>query len=75
MAHIGHPVLGDKLYGTGMISRAVHLSDAQKSALDALDRQALHAAALGFEHPKTGDKHYYEAPFPADLKHLLEAMA
>jgi len=75
MAHIGHPVLGDKLYGTGMISRAVHLSDPQKAALDALDRQALHAAALGFEHPKTGEKHYYEAPFPADLKRLLEAMA
>ncbi|MGB0479080.1 MAG: RluA family pseudouridine synthase, partial [Parvibaculales bacterium] len=36
MAHIGHPVLGDKLYGTGMKSRAVHLSEAQKTALDAL---------------------------------------
>ena len=75
MAHIGHPVLGDKLYGTGMKSRAVHLSEAQKAALDRLDRQALHAAALGFEHPKTGDKHYYEAPLPADLAALLEAMA
>jgi 23S rRNA pseudouridine1911/1915/1917 synthase len=75
MAHIGHPVLGDKLYGTGMKSRAVHLTEAQKAALDALDRQALHAAALGFEHPKTGENHYYEAPFPADLTALLEAMA
>jgi 23S rRNA pseudouridine1911/1915/1917 synthase len=37
-----------------MKSRAVHLSEAQKTALDALDRQALHAAALGFEHPQTG---------------------
>ena len=74
MAHIGHPVLGDKLYGTGMKSRAVHLSDSQKAALDALDRQVLHAAALGFEHPRTGEKHYYEAPFPADLNRLLEAM-
>jgi 23S rRNA pseudouridine1911/1915/1917 synthase len=75
MAHIGHPVLGDKLYGTGMKSRAVHLSEAQKTALDALDRQALHAAALGFEHPQTGEKHHYEAPFPKDLERLLEAMA
>ena len=75
MAHIGHPVLGDKLYGTGMKSRAVHLSEAQKTALDALDRQALHAAALGFEHPRTGDTHFYEAPLPADLATLLEAMA
>ena len=75
MAHIGHPVLGDKLYGTGMKSRAVHLSEAQKTALEALDRQALHAAALGFEHPRTGETHFYEAPLPDDLATLLEAMA
>ena len=75
MANIGHPVLGDKLYGTGMKSRAVHLSEAQKTALEALDRQALHAAALGFEHPRTGETHFYEAPLPDDLGTLLEAMA
>ena len=75
MAHIGHPVLGDKLYGTGMKSRAVHLTEAQKAALDALDRQALHAAALGFQHPRTGETHFYEAPLPQDLFNLLEAMA
>jgi len=74
MAHIGHPVLGDKLYGTGMKSRTVHLSAAQKAALDTLDRQALHAAALGFEHPKTGEKHFYEAPLPDDLQDLLTQM-
>ena len=74
MAHIGHPVLGDKLYGTGMKSRAVHLTEAQKTALDGLNRQALHAAALGFEHPKTGETHFYEAPLPHDLTTLLEAM-
>mgnify|MGYP002005946405 FL=1 len=75
MAHIGHPVLGDKLYGSGMKSRAVHLTEAQKAALDALDRQALHAAALGFEHPRTGETLFYEAPLPQDLCNLLEAMA
>ena len=74
MAHIGHPVLGDKLYGTGMKSRAMHLTEAQKTALEALDRQALHAAALGFEHPRTGETHFYEAPLPNDLTNLLEAM-
>jgi len=67
-------VLGDKLYGTGMKSRTVHLSAAQKAALDTLDRQALHAAALGFEHPKTGEKHFYEAPLPDDLQDLLTQM-
>jgi len=75
MAHIGHPVLGDKLYGAGMKNRAVHLTEAQKAALDALNRQALHAAELGFEHPRTGEAHFYEAPLPQDLFNLLEAMA
>ena len=74
MAHIGHPVLGDKLYGTGMKSRTVHLTEAQKTALDALDRQALHAAALGFEHPRTGEAHFYEAALPADLLQLMQSM-
>ncbi len=74
MAHIGHPVLGDKLYGAGMKSRAIHLNDAQKNALEALDRQALHAAALGFEHPLSGDAHYYEAALPDDLQRLTDSL-
>ena len=48
MAHIGHPVLGDPLYGAGMKSRASHL-DATRSRAEALARQALHAAVLGFD--------------------------
>jgi 23S rRNA pseudouridine1911/1915/1917 synthase len=72
MAHMSHPVLGDKLYGSGMKSRAIHLTEAQKTALTALDRQALHAAALGFEHPITGETHYYEAPLPDDLQQLVK---
>lgn len=74
MAHIGHPVLGDALYGPGMKSRTVHLEDAQSAALSALNRQALHAAALGFEHPISGETHFYEATLPADMQTLLERM-
>ena len=70
MAHIGHPVLGDALYGSGMKSRSVHLSEAAARALSALNRQALHAAALGFEHPLDGTTHFYEAALPTDLHHL-----
>ena len=75
MAHIGHPVLGDSLYGPGMKSRTVHLDEAQKSALETLDRQALHAAALGFEHPLSGEAHFYEAPLPADLQRLADTLS
>ena len=74
MAHIGHPVLGDALYGSGMKSRSVHLSDAAAAALTALDRQALHAAALGFEHPVDATPHFYEAPLPADLQKLADTL-
>ena len=74
MAHIGHPVLGDALYGPGMKSRTVHLDETQKTALLTLDRQALHAAALGFEHPLSGATHFYEAPMPADMAHLLSVL-
>lgn len=74
MAHIGHPVLGDALYGPGMKSRTVHLDDDQKKALEALNRQALHAAALGFEHPLSGEAHFYEAPLPDDLQKLADSL-
>ena len=55
MAHVGHPVLGDTLYGI-------------KST--GIDRQALHAFSLAFVHPGTRKKVYYEAPEPEDFKKL-----
>ena len=51
LAHIGHPLLGDPTYGAGFRSAAARLSAAAREALKALNRQALHAAILGFEHP------------------------
>jgi 23S rRNA pseudouridine1911/1915/1917 synthase len=74
MAHIGHPVLGDPLYGAGMKSRASHLNAPAQAALKALARQALHAAVLGFEHPATGARMDFEAPLPADMARLLATL-
>jgi 23S rRNA pseudouridine1911/1915/1917 synthase len=74
MAHIGHPVLSDALYGSGMKSRAKHLTDTQRTALDALQRQALHASALGFEHPESGQPMYFEADMPADMLAFADAL-
>lgn len=51
MVHLGHPLLGDKLYGSG----------------GAPGRQALHAASLAFTHPVTGAVVRLESPLPADL--------
>ncbi|HEX2137423.1 MAG TPA: RluA family pseudouridine synthase [Microvirga sp.] len=74
MAHIGHPLLGDELYGSGFKTKANRLSEAQRSALARLGRQALHAAVLGFEHPRTGEPLRFESPLPADLRDLLRAL-
>ena len=74
MAHIGHPLLGDRLYGSGFKTKANRLSALQQAALAALRRQALHAAVLGFEHPRTGRTLRFESPLPEDMRAVLTAL-
>jgi 23S rRNA pseudouridine1911/1915/1917 synthase len=74
MAHAGHPLLGDQVYGSGFRSSAMKLSAASKAALKTLNRQALHAATLGFDHPVSGKPMRFESPAPADIVTLLEAL-
>ena len=74
MAHLGHPLLGDGLYGAGFRTKANRLSVEQQAELAALGRQALHAAVLGFEHPRTGDPLRFESPLPPDMSRLLELL-
>ncbi len=54
LAHIGHPLMGDAVYGPHFKTKAVRLGPQSQAALAALDRQALHAYLLALEHPKTG---------------------
>ena len=70
MAHIGHPLLGDPVYATGFKTKANHLTEKARAALDGLGRQALHAAKLGFSHPVTGEELMFESPLPEDLSNL-----
>jgi 23S rRNA pseudouridine1911/1915/1917 synthase len=74
LAHIGHPVLGDPVYGSGFKSSACRLSEKAQAALASLDRQALHAAGLGFEHPVNGKRLSFESPLPPDFSTLLDAL-
>ncbi len=74
MAHIGHPLLGDGVYGSGFRTKAARLGDGARDALERLGRQALHAAVLGFEHPRTGETLRFESPLPGDMAALLEAL-
>ncbi len=68
MAHIGHPLVGDPVYGK---TRSAH-----KSILADMDfkRQALHAAELNFLHPITGGALTFLSPTPSDIQRLLDAL-
>ena len=74
MASIGHPLLGDSVYGSGFKTKAALLGDPARSALADLGRQALHASVLGFEHPITGELLRFEASPPKDFTKLLKAL-
>jgi 23S rRNA pseudouridine1911/1915/1917 synthase len=74
MAEFGHPLLGDAIYGAGFKTKAARLSPEAREALTALNRQALHAAVLGFEHPFTGESLRFESAPPPDLARLIEAL-
>jgi len=66
MKHIGHPLLGDKMYGTAV---STLLSERLRSVLD---RQALHAAMLSFVHPGTRERVQFAAPLPFDMQQAIE---
>ena len=59
LSHVGHPIVGDKLYGGKMIGK----------------RQFLHASFLEFIHPKTGKKITFESKLPADLQAILDKVS
>lgn len=74
MASIGYPLLGDHVYGAGFKSSARKLLSSAQQALTDLDRQALHAATLGFEHPVSGENLLFESPLPDDMVRLINAL-
>jgi 23S rRNA pseudouridine1911/1915/1917 synthase len=73
MQHLGHPLLGDPTYARGKIPRS-KLSPALAEALDGLERQALHARVLEFEHPASGEPVRVTSPLPADFRRALNAL-
>lgn len=68
MAHIGHPLVGDPVYGRAKKP----LSDTLKARNFA--RQALHAAHLGFIHPVTGNRIALDSDIPADMRELIDEL-
>lgn len=74
LSHTGLPVLGDPVYGSGFKSKAVRLSPKAQERLAVLNRQALHAAHLAFEHPRTGEIMSFDSDLPEDLRNLVDSL-
>jgi 23S rRNA pseudouridine1911/1915/1917 synthase len=60
MAHAGHPVLGDRQYG--------------RAGAALINRQALHASRLSFDHPSSGERLTFDAPLPEDITSAIERL-
>jgi 23S rRNA pseudouridine1911/1915/1917 synthase len=70
MAKLGHPLIGDPVYGKPTAARRGRLSPEARHAAEAFPRQALHAALLGFDHPRTGAHLRWESESPEDFQRL-----
>jgi 23S rRNA pseudouridine1911/1915/1917 synthase len=66
MSYIGHPMVGDKMYGGGPLYRSQLLGQPD-AASPLITRQALHAHTIRFSHPRTGKEMELSAPWPADF--------
>lgn len=73
MQHIQHPIVGDPMYSRSHIP-ARELSAESKHALLHFKRQALHAAELSLDHPRTQQPLHYQAPLPDDFAQLLQRL-
>ena len=74
-AAIGHPLLGDRVYGAGFKTKSVLLPPAAREALAALSRQALHAYLLAIEHPVSGKELVFRSDLPPELARLRQSLA
>ena len=74
LAAIGHPLLGDDVYGAGFKTKASQLGQEARAALAALGRQALHAYLLAIEHPSQGNDLEFRSELPDDLRRLRHSL-
>jgi 23S rRNA pseudouridine1911/1915/1917 synthase len=72
MTSIGHPLVGDQLYGKS--NRKLSAPVEARTLLNGFPRQALHAKILGFNHPISGEKLLFESILPNDFKRLISSL-
>ena len=78
LAHIGHPVLGDAVYGGGakrIRGISPYHRNAARTVLSEASRQMLHAGCLGFVHPVTGKALEFHAEPPEDMRRVRELLS
>jgi 23S rRNA pseudouridine1911/1915/1917 synthase len=71
LSSIGHPLLGDPLYGRKGRPGTIH-DPVLKECVKRMNRQVLHAQRLEFTHPRTGERVQFVSPIPQDIKEVLE---
>lgn len=69
-AHIGHPICGDKTYGSNKAAKTLSSPILKRAVVD-LTRQALHARVLGFIHPVTSENMRFVSAVPEDIESIL----
>jgi len=74
LAHRGHPIVGDPVYLKRLPAAARGLDPATRALLLDFPRQALHAARLGFRHPRSGEGLSFTTPPPPDMQDLLDRL-
>ncbi len=75
MKYIGHPIFNDDSYGGDRILKGTTFTKYKQfieNCFKILPRHALHAQTLGFIHPRTGEKMFFECPLPSDMQETLE---
>ena len=73
--HIGHPLFNDESYGGSEIVKGTTFTKYKQfiaNCFELLPRQALHARSLGFVHPTTGEKMFFESDIPADMASVID---
>jgi 23S rRNA pseudouridine1911/1915/1917 synthase len=74
LAEAGHPLLADATYGGTRREARLPAESPVRRAAEAIGRQALHAARIAFDHPRTGRRTTLEAPLPPDFRRALAVL-
>ncbi len=74
LAEAGHPLLADAVYGGTRREARLPPASPARAAAAAIGRQALHAASIAFDHPRTGRRLEVEAKLPGDFRRALAVL-